>query len=233
MIDEPTEETASLYVLDLLAPEDARAFESRCETDADLRQHVAALRETAAALAHRAPPREVPPQLEARIFSQIRGEEKVVPFSFVKPAIPWAIAASLAVACFILNSDRGKLLSQLDDLQQRDVFCKMQIAMLSSKLESAPNASAVVVWDEEKQSGMLKVIGVPPAESDRHYHLWVIDPKYPQPVSAGVFTVEKPDLTPISFHASEPISHAEKFAVSLDPKGSAAEEHGPIVMISD
>ena len=203
------------------------------DTNAELQQRIAALRDTAVALAHRAPLREVPPQLEARIFREIRGEEKIVPFSFVKFAIPWAIAASLAVACIILNSDRGKLLSQIDDLQQRDVFCNMQIAMLTSKLENAPNATAVVVWDEEKQRGMLKVTGVPPAKSDRNYHLWVIDPKYPQPVSAGVFTVEKPELTRISFQASEPISHAQKFAVSLDPKGGAPEGHGPIVMISE
>lgn len=263
MIDEPTEEAAALYVFHLLEGDEARAFADRLHADPELRRYVEGLEATVAQLSHAATPQALPYGLEDRILQEIRGTAAlapVVPRNWAAWS-GWAIAACLAVGCIWLNHDRsearaGRLQAQSDltdaqqglaqaqaevarthhelvASQQRDALARVQIATLSSKLAQAQNASAVVVWDEDRQRGILKVTRMPKPASGKDYELWVIDPQYPQPVSAGVFQVEKPELTRVSFQAARPIGAAQKFAVSLEAKGGVPEVKGPIVMISD
>ena len=41
-----------------------------------------------------------------------------------------------------------------------------------------------------EQRGVFVVQNLKPLPADKDYQLWVIDPKYPTPVSAGVFQVD-------------------------------------------
>lgn len=236
-IDEPTSETASLYVFNLLEPAEAQAFARRIEADDALRAHVDALTASAALLAHAAPPQPLPTHLEARVLgAALRpAPSNIIPIARGFPTvwIGWAAAACLALVCAWLQADRSRLHQELADSRERDELSRMQIATLSSKLQEAPDASAVVVWDEEKQRGLLKIARMPKAEGNRDYQLWVIDPQYTQPVSAGVVEVEHPAFTSVAFHAAKPIGTAQKFAVSLEQKGGVEEVHGPIVMIGE
>ena len=85
----------------------------------------------------------------------------MVPFLAKSVWLPWAIAACLAVACSYLVAERMGLKSHVSDLEKRDILAQVQIASLNSKLENAPDANAVVVWDEKKQRGILKVTSCP------------------------------------------------------------------------
>jgi len=58
-----------------------------------------------------------------------------------------------------------------------------------------------------------------PLPADRDYQLWVIDPKYATPVSAGVFQVDGQGGGRINFKPDKNIATAGKFAVTLEPKG--------------
>ena len=78
MIDEQLQEQASLYVFGALEPEEARVFEEQLAASDELRRHVDELSETVAQLAHAAPPRALPRNLEARILKEIR-ETKSAP----------------------------------------------------------------------------------------------------------------------------------------------------------
>ena len=100
MIDERTEEQASLYVLGVLTPEETRVFEAALGRDAGLRQFVEALRISRDALAGSLPQVTPPPALKQKIMAQIEAQEKVIPL----PArversegwaiwLPWALAA--------------------------------------------------------------------------------------------------------------------------------------------
>jgi anti-sigma-K factor RskA len=232
MIDEELEDQASLYALELLEPEEARAFESRLTSDPELRERVDFLRETAAKLAHGAPARDLPGELEARVMKAIRSEE---PAAAKSPAsvnwLPWALAACLGIACAILAADRANMHQRLARLEKRNAMAQMQIAMLASQLESAPRANAVVLWDPEKQEGVLKVAGVPPNEANRDYQLWIVDPEYKQPVDAGVFHVADEAPTKISFKPKARINSAKAFAVSLERKGGVPKAEGPMVLM--
>jgi anti-sigma-K factor RskA len=229
-MNERLEEQASLYVLGLLEGNEAAAFERRLQSDAELRALVDRLDETAAAIAQSAPPRNLPPELRAKILGQIsRGKD----VSFPRRAIwiPWAIAAGLALTCAYLLAGRSQLEKRIAHLEQRDIFAQVQIATLSSKLENAPDANAVVVWDERRQRGVLKVTQVPRNAADRDYQLWMVDPRYKNPVSAGVFHVGNDGALRIPFQPATPVREAKGFAISLERKGGVTKAEGPIVLL--
>ena len=227
---EELEEQASFYVLGLLEGDKAPAFERQLESDDELRAFVDQLDETAAQLAHHAPPRPLPPALRERVLGEIRSG-KTVPFSRRTQWIPWTIAACLALICSYLIAERNQLRHRVVRLQQRDVLAQVQIASLSSKLASAPNANAVVVWDERKQRGVLKVAQLPRNAADHDYQIWLVDPRYKNPVDGGVFHVATDETIRVPFHPADPVREAQGFAISLERKGGVPKAEGPIVLL--
>lgn len=121
---------------------------------------------------------------------------------------------------------------KVDGPVKADAISKLQITTLTSKVSGAPNALAVAVWDSEKQTGVLRTINVPATEVDRDYQLWIVDPEYKQPVSAGVFAVDQSGTTKILFHPESKVSAATAFAVSLERKGGVPKAEGPMVLVS-
>jgi anti-sigma-K factor RskA len=229
-VNDEIQEQASLYVFGLLEGAEAAAFEKQLRSDADLRALVDELDEAAAAISYEAPPQPLPPELRSRILAQT-GRAKVV--AFPRPAVwlPWAIAACLAIACSYLAAERIGLKKHIAHLQQRDLLAQVQIASLASKLKTAPDANAVVVWDENKQRGVLKVTQLPRNDSDRDYQIWMVDPRYKNPVDAGVFHVSNKKSLRVPFQPSSPVHEAKGFAISLERKGGVTKAEGPIVLL--
>jgi anti-sigma-K factor RskA len=229
-MNEELEEQASLYVLGLLEGGEAAAFEQRLQVDADLRALVDELDEAAAALAHNAPARALPPELRARVLARVsRG--KTMAFPRRSNWIPWTLAACLALSCAYLVAESEGLRKRIARLEKRDIFSRVQIASLSSKLESAPNANAVVVWDEKKQRGILKVTQLPRNADDRDYQLWLVDPRYKDPINGGVFHVANDGTLSVTFQPNAPVREAQVFAISLERKGGVTKAEGPIVLL--
>lgn len=316
MIDEQLEEQAALYVLDALEAEEKTAFETALAQNAELRAFVQEMEFVVATLAHSAPDRGLPPELQGRILAAICEGKLREPLLAVPSWVPWALAASLAVCSALLllsrgedvktaarlrerlaasetqvaalsaerdragdaaraeqqqasamqveiarlNAERDALTRQVaqlkeneaaarvrnttlaeksDELQkepaapeQRSRVSDVQVATLRSKWRLAPLASATVVWDREKQEGILRTFDVPPTPTGRDYQLWLIDPSHPQPVDAGIFSVGKDGAAEIVFHPKVRISSAKAFAISLERKGGVPNVAGPIVFAS-
>lgn len=245
MIDETIQEQAALYVLGLLDAEATRAFEARLRGDGELQALVATLQTGATAMAAYAPRREPPPEVFARIQAAIHAD-KVVPMPRAEPVsqpvsasaqaprtrwLPWAIAALLALGCVGLNQERTRLKQEIVRLEERDSLAQMKIATLSSQVATAPQGTAVIAWDGEKQQGILDVRNLPLPAGDLDYQLWVIDPRYPEPVDAGVFHVQNGSVR-LVFRPVQAISSPDKFAVSLERKGGSPRHSGPIVLLS-
>ena len=231
-MNEQLEEQASLYVFGLLEGEEASAFAQRLQSDAELEALVDQLDAAAATLAHSAPACVLPPELRERVLVQVRSG-KTVAFPRRSNWIPWAVAACLALTCAYLIAERGRLRKRITRLEQRDLFAQVQIASLNSKLENAPDANAVVVWDEKRQRGILRVTKLPRNEENRDYQLWLVDPRYKDPVDGGVFHVANDGALRVSFHPSSPVREAKGFAISLERKGGVQSAEGPIVMLSN
>ena len=230
-MNEQLEERASLYVFGLLESAEAAAFERRLESDDEMRALVDQLDEAAAAIAHNAPTRTLPPQLRARVLSQVGEANKVVAFPRRSARIPWTLAACLALTCAYLVAENSGLRKRVTRLKERDVLARLQIASLTSKLANAPNANAVVVWDERKQRGILKVTQLPPDAADHDYQLWLVDPRYKNPVDGGVFHVANDGTQSIGFHPKTPVREVRAFAISLEREGGVTKAEGPIVLL--
>jgi anti-sigma-K factor RskA len=126
-------------------------------------------------------------------------------------------------------SDKAAWQAQLAQLKERDTLSQIKIATLASMLKNAPQAMAMVAWDGASQRGLLRTVNMPAAGADRDYQLWIIDPDYKQPVSAGVFD----PAAGSRFQPLHPIQKAAKFAVSLEKKGGVPAPQGPIVLLED
>ena len=231
-MNEQLEEQAALYVFGLLDPQETAEVEEQCGRDPELRKLVDEFYEAAAAAAHSAPERTLPPELKQRILAQAPVTEKVIEFP-KRSWWPTAIAAGFALLSAFLFRETGRLEKQVATLEQRDAISQLKIATLSSKLTDAPAASAVVLWDEKAQRGVLKVVDVPPNSADRDYQLWVVDSKYKDPVDGGTFHVAKDGTTKIAFTPSSPIATAKAFAISLERKGGVPKAEGPIVLVGN
>jgi anti-sigma-K factor RskA len=145
--------------------------------------------------------------------------------------IPWTLAACLALSCAYLVAESGGLRKRIARLEKRDIFSRVHIASLSSKLESAPNANAIVVWDGKKQRGILKVRQLPRNAADRDYQLWLVDPRYKDPINGGVFHVANDGTLSVAFQPNAPVREAQVFAISLERKGGVRKAEGPIVLL--
>jgi anti-sigma-K factor RskA len=220
---------ASLYVFGLLQSAEAAAFELRLESDDELRAFVDKLDETSAMIADSAPPRPVPSELRERVLSQAGHGRKVVALPR-SVWIPWSLAACLALTCAYLVAESGGLRKRITRLKKRDILARVQIASLSSKLAEAPNANAMVVWDEKKQRGVLKVMQLPRNADDHDYQLWLVDPRYKDPVNGGAFHVAKDGSLSVQFHPNAPVREARAFAISVERKGGVTKAEGPIVL---
>lgn len=230
-MNEELEEQASLYVLGLLEGTEAAAFERRLQTDGDLRVLVDELDAAAAAISHQAPSRALPSELRTRVLDQVSRGKRVAFLRRSTTWLPWAIAACLALACSYLVAERAGLRSRVMALEQRDFLAQIRIASLSSKLKSAPDANAVVVWDEKKQRGILKVTQLPRNDADRDYQLWLVDPRFKNPIAGGVFHVGNKGSLRVPFQPASPVLGAKGFAISLERKGGVTKAEGPIVLL--
>ena len=153
--------------------------------------------------------------------------------------LPWVLAAGLAVTLAAFWSERGQLFQEVASLRgealalrTHDVFAKVQIATLSAPDAADAKSSAVVVWDAEKQRGVIQLANVPRAGAGQDYQLWVSDPRHPQPVSAGVVPVGEDGRARVSFTPARTVRSAEKFTVSLERTGGAAVAAGPVILRS-
>ena len=109
---------------------------------------------------------------------------------------------------------------------------KMQIAMLQSTVAEYQQGVAVVVWNPEKQEGILKLEKMPPVEAGKDYQLWVVDPAHKTPVNAGIVKVDEKGFAKVDFKPTLDIEKANNFAISIEQAGGVPENKGPIVLLS-
>src|SRR5947199_8899167 len=112
MISEEQQDQAALYALGLLGTAKDAAFESELKVNAELRDLLRELRETAGDLALTTPSLQPPASLKQRIMREITTKQ-VVPMPPHQRAsfgwMPWAIAAGVAGCCGLLAVDRRRL----------------------------------------------------------------------------------------------------------------------------
>lgn len=131
-----------------------------------------------------------------------------------------------------LSADSDALRAQLAEVQSAQRVSLMQITLLKSLLENSPDSAGVSVWDKEHQKGIFVADKLPPLSNDKTYQLWVLDPKYTTPVSAGVFAVDDTGHARVEFTPTLPVDRSDRLAVSIERRGGAAQPEGRIVLLT-
>jgi anti-sigma-K factor RskA len=120
---------------------------------------------------------------------------------------------------------------EIATLQKRDALAQVRIATLQSSVDAYKQGVAVVVWDSEKHQGVLKLEKMPPVEAGKDYQLWVVDPKQPAPVDAGIVRVDNAGFAKVDFKPVTDVTDVSKFALSVEKEGGVPKGEGPIVLI--
>jgi anti-sigma-K factor RskA len=256
MIDEAKQELIVQYLLNEVDPSTADEIRAELEGDVELRDFVRQAEDAFASMAYVAPPIQPPAGLAQRILrleSAASRTPATAPWSnIVWLVTPWALAACFAIACVILGMERMRLQKRADQisqeflalqqknalveeelakLQKKNVLAEIKIATLKAQVAAYEAVTAVVVWDKNQKTGVLQLDKLPPPEPGKDYQLWVIDPKIPQPVSAGVLAVPNNGLIRTSFHPTNPIESAAAFAISVEKAGGAPKPEGQIILV--
>ena len=256
MIDEVKQDLLLQYLLNEVDPSTAERIRAELETDPELREFVRQAEDAFASLAYASPPMEAPSGLPQRILqlerSAFKRSSPAPKSNIIWLAVPWALAACLAIGCLLLGLERARLhkvseeagqellalqqknaniQEQLAAFQKKNLFAELKIATLKAQVAAYQTATAVVVWDQDRKNGVLQLDKLPPPAPGKDYQLWVIDPKIAQPVSAGILSVPNNGLIRASFHTAAPIESAAAFAISVEKTGGAAKPEGQIILV--
>jgi anti-sigma-K factor RskA len=235
MISEEQQDQAALYVLGLLEPHEAVAFESELNANAELRDIARELREAAGVVALAAPLQTPPASLKQRIMREIAMKtEQPASAAGQRPPfgwVPWAIAAGLAVFCGLLALDRVRLERQLADIRAADPLMQTTFFTLAPSAPAPVDAKATVAWQPGRQSGVIRISNLPAAQPGKDYQLWAVDAEHKDPISAGIIRVDKNGVAQLRFEPVEKTEHVKAFAISLEREGGVPKKEGPILLV--
>ncbi len=130
------------------------------------------------------------------------------------------------------------LTAQLEEVRQtlaalqEDTLNSLAVRTLAGQVDETRKTLASVAWSQDQQRGILTVEKLEPPGPAQDYQLWVIDPKAPAPVSAGLLRVDEKGGARLEFNFSAPVGSADTFAISREKKGGSAAPEGPIMLIS-
>jgi anti-sigma-K factor RskA len=138
MIDDETEELASLYSLGLLSEEEASAFAERLRHEPELQALGDDLDEVIANLAHLAPLEEPAPEVRLKLLAAVRGQAALLPGARSATGgggvywLPWAIAAALAVLAGWLALERAQTRREIAGWRERETVAQQRITSLQT-----------------------------------------------------------------------------------------------------
>ena len=115
----------------------------------------------------------------------------------------------------------------------REPLSQLRIATMKSQLRAYAKVVAVAVWDAGAQQGVVRFDNLPQAAAGKDYQMWVIDPRNPKPVSAGVFSAGTGGVVDVKFKPEQPVALADKFAVSIEQKGGTSGLPTTVVLMSN
>ncbi|PZR80137.1 MAG: hypothetical protein DLM52_00005 [Chthoniobacterales bacterium] len=235
MISDELQDQASLYALDALDPAEVAVFERTLDTNKELQELVRQLRESAGAMAYGATAICPSAELRMRILDRISAEAQRTRLpaesKMSKSWLPWAIAAVLALFCGILAFDRVRLQGEIAAVRSADPLSRVVVVPLATTPAAKAASKGSVVWEQQRQSGMLKLTNMPSPDPGKDYQLWIVDAEHKDPISAGIVRVSPEGVAEWRFKPSDVANHIKAFAISVEREGGVPKKEGPIVMV--
>jgi hypothetical protein len=129
------------------------------------------------------------------------------------------------------KAQNARLTAEVAALKEQEQQSQLQIATLESKVWEYRRSEMLVVWDQKRSQGVVMLDKMPKVDPDKDYQLWVVDPSKPNPVSAGVVTVDAKGSVKATFKPVEAVSGEAKFALSIEKKGGVPKSEGQLLMV--
>lgn len=237
MISEELQDSAALYVLGALDATESAAFEASLRSNAELRALVAELREAAAAVALTAPERRPSSLLKQKVLRDIVAERTHGLTSNganrrgAGTGWAWAIAAMLLLFSGFLFYDRVQLRREIARVRDIDPLMKANLVALAPANGAPAEARATVAWEPDRQTGVIRITGLPAAGQGKDYQLWAVDADHKNPVSAGLVHVDANGVAQMRFKPDAETRHVKAFAISLEREGGVPKAEGPILLV--
>ncbi|MEP6812455.1 MAG: anti-sigma factor [Actinomycetota bacterium] len=185
-------ELTAAYALHALDSEEREAYEAHLGSCAECREELAALGETAAALAWGVESPAPPPALRGRILAAAMAERaNVIPLPVRRPWVvrtAAAVAAVAACAAVALGVWATTLSHSLDSERSARAAEARAVQILmdpNSKKVALRGGNGTVAVDQTGHA-VLVVNRLAPAPADKVYEAWVIPPRS-KPIRAGTF----------------------------------------------
>lgn len=158
--------------------------------------------------------------------------------------LPWAVAAVLllAFAYTFVNwrTDRRQVGGLREQLAQQDARAKeleqintvlhspQHSVIAMAGLEAAPNASANIYWDHQKNHWVVTA-DLPPAPAGKVYQLWMVtaDAK----VSAGLIQPDPSGHSFVVVDLPSNVGQMQAAAITLEPQGGSPQPTMPIYVL--
>jgi anti-sigma-K factor RskA len=252
MIDERMQEQASLHVLGALTPEEAYVFKKAMMADPELKEYVARLSVATGGLAGAVPAVEPPPQLRARILTQVGPKQKVVTLPERKYGLTFWLSwsATCLIALCLLLSVQNSTMKKTLTAQAQEIT---SLNLLAQSLQAATNnlQQAVLALQETNRLAGMKIamlnsllsdapkaVAVSLWDNSKQEGVFVVENLKPlpadrdyqlwvldngtTPVDAGVFRVDENGGVRVDFKAKQTIKVPAKFAVTEEVRGGVA-----------
>jgi len=251
---EEFKESAALYALGALDVISARRLEGYLQTaNEDEWQEFREMQETAALLPLVLPEITPGPQIRQTLLSAIAHlQTNVVASAHSVPRLSplWQrllIAATiiLTLGCGWLFWQNQRLTGERDQALARSQASEQQLAVartqwnemlspatrvISLSGDSAPQASAKLLWDTRQQQWVLHISNLPALPADKDYQLWYLTSDQSK-VSATVFRTDEQGRTELRLSLPPTIAgRLAATAVSLEPRGGSPQPTGQIVL---
>ncbi|GAB5402121.1 MAG: hypothetical protein Aurels2KO_03520 [Aureliella sp.] len=142
----------------------------------------------------------------------------------IREVVAWAACAAALLLCVNLTwktspqplppaEARAALLNSSDNV--------MTVAWAAGPSEAPDVFGGDVVWDNGRQEGYMRLIGLPVNDpSVEQYQLWIIDPdRDDEPIDGGVFNIDSDGEAVIPIDAKLPVVSPAAFAVTIEKPG--------------
>lgn len=126
-----------------------------------------------------------------------------------------------------LSTTRG----ELENAQKREPFSGATLYSLAPSATGPKQAKATVIWQVDRQMGLIKIANLPRPQSGRDYQLWAVDANHKAPVSAGIVRVNAKGEAEIRFRPTDETREVKAFAISIEREGGSTTKEGPIILV--
>lgn len=128
------------------------------------------------------------------------------------------------------NLELQKLSQKLTELLRPGNLTGQRLIRLSAPPSEALPV-ALIMWDQQKQTGTILLDKLPSVLANQDYQLWIIDPSQKNPIDCGTIILGANGVTTVQFAPKSPVKLIGKFALTLEKKGGVPAPQGTMVLL--